>query len=171
MNEVRGIRALPRDVVFDKMQSPLGLLTIITSKAGLHAILWENDQLNLNYDGLRRSSQETTMTATKQQLTEYFQGQRRIFDLPLVLNSTAFQIQAWRQLLQIPYGATISYGEQAARIGNKNKSRAVGRANGQNPISIIVPCHRVIGSKGQLSGFAGAVDKKAYLLKLESANS
>jgi len=93
--------------------------------------------------------------------------QRHVFDLPLVLKGTDFQIQTWKQLLNIPYGQTISYTEQAGKIGDRNKARAVGMANGLNPILIIIPCHRVIGSSGHLVGFGGGLDKKAYLLKLE----
>lgn len=107
---------------------------------------------------------------TKKQLNEYFQGKRKIFDLPLVYNGTEFQIQTWKQLIKIPYAKTISYAEQAERIGNKNKARAVGLANGLNPISIIIPCHRVIGSNGHLVGFGGGLEKKSFLLKLEQKN-
>ena len=91
--------------------------------------------------------------------------------MPLSPQGTPFQIQAWQQLSAIPYAETISYGEQAKRLGDKNKSRAVGMANGCNPISIIIPCHRVIGSNGKLVGFAGGLDKKSYLLNLEKTNS
>ncbi|EKD72741.1 MAG: hypothetical protein ACD_45C00599G0001, partial [uncultured bacterium] len=95
------------------------------------------------------------------------QGKRKMFDLPLVIDGTDFQIQAWKQLLKIPYSSTITYGEQAEKMGDKKKARAVGMANKLNPISIIIPCHRVIGNNGQLIGFAGGLEKKAYLLKLE----
>jgi len=105
----------------------------------------------------------------KKQLTEYFAGERKIFDLPLVLNGTAFQILAWKQLMKIPYAQTISYAEQAEKIGDRKKARVVGMANGLNPIPIIIPCHRVIGSNGQLTGFAGGMDKKTYLLNFEKA--
>jgi methylated-DNA-[protein]-cysteine S-methyltransferase len=101
------------------------------------------------------------------QLQEYFAGNRRDFDLPLDPVGTEFQQQVWHVLRTIPYGETISYGEQARRLGDVNKSRAVGAANGRNPISIIVPCHRVVGSTGKLTGFAGGLDTKAWLLQHE----
>ena len=161
---MRGLRHLPNDAKYNTMDSPVAKLTIITSSKGLHAILWDHEELTEN---IVRSGTDKTILKTKQQLTEYFDGKRKVFDLPLVLDGTDFQIQAWKQLLKIPYGKTISYGEQATRIGDKNKARAVGMANGQNPISIIVPCHRVIGSNGTLTGFGGGLDNKAFLLNLE----
>ena len=103
------------------------------------------------------------------QLREYFAGERREFDLPLDPVGTEFQQQAWQVLRTIPFGQTISYGEQAARLGDKKKSRAVGAANGRNPISIIVPCHRVVGSTGKLTGFAAGLDAKAWLLSTSRA--
>ncbi len=159
-------------MVCDEMESPVGLLTLIASDKGLHAILWDNDRLSLKYKTLLQSLVHNTkhpiLTEAKKQLCTYFQGKRKVFDIPLVLDGTDFQIQAWQQLQQIPYGQTLSYGEQAARIGDKNKARAVGMANGQNPISIIIPCHRVIGKNGSLTGFGGGLAKKAFLLNLET---
>ncbi len=101
------------------------------------------------------------------QLDAYFAGERRAFDLPLAPQGTAFQLQVWEQLRLIPFGQTISYGELARRIGDPNAARAVGAANGQNPISIIVPCHRVIGADGSLAGFGGGVATKRALLEHE----
>lgn len=101
------------------------------------------------------------------QLTEYFAGNRREFDLPLVSCGTTFQRSVWSELKKIPYGQTISYGELARRIGNSKAARAVGRANNKNPIAIVVPCHRVIGSGGALVGYAAGIDKKQFLLELE----
>lgn len=174
MKDNRTIRCLPNDSTFDVMNSPVGELTIITSTAGLHAILWDIDCKNINIkkiiDRLSQNKTEKTIVTTKNQLAEYFKGQRTVFDLPLVLHGTDFQIQAWKQLQKIPYATTITYTEQAEKIGNRNKRRAVGMANGLNPISIIIPCHRVIGSNGHLVGFAGGIDKKAYLLELEKSN-
>ncbi len=173
MQAIKQIRFLPKTISYNKINSPVGELAIITSSAGLHAILWDNPRKNSQYEkminGLTRSENEITIVRTQQQLTEYFQGQRKQFDLPLIMCGTDFQIQAWNELLKIPYSSTISYGEQAEKIGNKNKARAVGMANGLNPIPIIVPCHRVIGSNGHLVGFAGGTEKKAYLLKLEAS--
>jgi len=101
------------------------------------------------------------------QLDEYFAGRRREFDLPLRLEGTDFQQRAWQALKEIPYGATWSYGQQAKRIGNPKASRAVGLANGRNPISILVPCHRVIGADGSLTGYGGGVERKRWLLAHE----
>lgn len=169
MKGARTIQSLPKGTTYDEMDSPVGRLTIITSQKGLHAILWDNDRLTTEkiIQDFVRSDKEKTIVQTKKQLTEYFAKKRKVFDIPLVLQGTVFQIQAWKQLQKIPYGKTISYGEQATKIGDKNKARAVGMANGCNPISIIIPCHRVIGSNGHLVGFGGGLDKKAYLLELE----
>jgi len=175
MKIIKGSRSLPNGTTYDEMDSPVGILTIVTSAKGLHAILWDIDCNGGKYatftHGLVKDHKDKTILQTKEQLAEYFQGKRKIFDLPLVLNGTDFQLQAWQQLLKIPYAKTISYGEQAEKIGDKNKARAVGMANGCNPISIVIPCHRVIGSNGQLVGFGGGLDKKAYLLNLEKINA
>ncbi|MCO5145772.1 MAG: methylated-DNA--[protein]-cysteine S-methyltransferase [Aquamicrobium sp.] len=103
----------------------------------------------------------------KDQLREYFDGTRQEFDLPLDMRGTAFQLAVWRELARIPYGETISYGELARRIGQPEASRAVGAANGANPIPIVIPCHRVIGANGSLSGFGGGIETKKRLLALE----
>jgi methylated-DNA-[protein]-cysteine S-methyltransferase len=173
MKKLRGIHSLPEKANYSEIESPVGVLTIITSQKGLHAILWDKETLSHEYKkiitGLHKSEDERTIVETKKQLTEYFQCKRKTFDLPLVLHGTNFQIQAWKQLIEIPYAATISYAEQAEKMGNKNKARAVGLANGQNPISIIIPCHRVIGSDGKLTGFGGGIKKKSMLLQLEQA--
>ena len=107
------------------------------------------------------------IVATVAQLDEYFAGEREEFDLPLDPVGTDFQQSAWMALRTIPYGTTVSYGEQAARMGDRRKARAVGAANGRNPISIVVPCHRVVASNGALTGFAGGIDTKAWLLDHE----
>ncbi len=107
----------------------------------------------------------------RKQLDEYFKGERQQFDLELDPKGTDFQKQVWKELVKIPYGTTLSYGELAQRIGNPKASRAVGLANGKNPISIIIPCHRVIGASGSLTGFGGGIEVKQYLLDLESRNS
>jgi len=105
----------------------------------------------------------------KRQLTAYFEGNLSDFDLPLSMQGTPFQQRVWDELTRIPYGTTISYGELARRIGNANASRAVGLANGRNPISIIVPCHRVIGANGTLTGYGGGLPRKAALLYFEAS--
>jgi methylated-DNA-[protein]-cysteine S-methyltransferase len=114
---------------------------------------------------------EKPLAKARQQLEEYFAGARKDFDLPLNLNGTEFQVNVLKALLQIPYGETVSYGEIAKRIGKPRAVRAVGAANGRNPIPIVVPCHRVIGSSGDLTGFGGGLDTKEALLRLEAENT
>jgi len=114
---------------------------------------------------------EKPLANARQQLEEYFAGTRKEFDLPLKLDGTEFQVDVLKALLQIPYGETVSYGEIAKRIGKPKAMRAVGAANGRNPIPIVVPCHRVIGSGGDLTGFGGGLDTKEALLRLEAENS
>jgi methylated-DNA-[protein]-cysteine S-methyltransferase len=114
---------------------------------------------------------EKPFAVARQQLTEYFAGERREFDLPLKLDGTEFQMSVLRALQQIPYGETTSYAEIAERVGRPKAVRAVGAANGRNPIPIIVPCHRVIGSHGDLTGFGGGLDTKEALLRLEAEHS
>jgi methylated-DNA-[protein]-cysteine S-methyltransferase len=114
---------------------------------------------------------EKPFTAARQQLTEYFAGERREFNLPLKLSGTEFQLSVLHALQQIPYGETTSYSDIAERIGRPKAVRAVGAANGRNPIPIIVPCHRVIGSHGDLTGFGGGLDTKEALLRLEAEHS
>ncbi len=153
------------------MSSPVGELVLIASDTGLRAVLWPGerpDRVRVPRDGHGGGpAADRILADAVLQLTEYFAGERRDFDLPLDPVGTEFQHQAWKVLREIPYGTTISYGEQARRLGDPNKSRAVGAANGRNPISIIVPCHRVIGSTGKLTGFAAGVETKAWLLQHE----
>jgi methylated-DNA-[protein]-cysteine S-methyltransferase len=118
-------------------------------------------------DDVEGSDGHPVIAAAIRQLGEYFDGERRNFDLPLDPAGTDFQQSAWVALRSIPYGTTVSYGEQAEQMGDKRKARAVGAANGRNPISIIVPCHRVVGSNGALTGFAGGIDTKRWLLSHE----
>lgn len=164
-------RQFNKDLFYDEVSSPVGQLTIVASQKGLQAVLWDVDREQAECDdrikALTHLKNEHIILQTKNQLAEYFEGKRKLFDLPLNLVGTAFQIKAWNELLKIPYATTISYAKQAERMGDKNKARAVGTANGYNPLSIIVPCHRVIGSNGQLAGFAGGVDKKIFLIELE----
>jgi len=171
MRSLKLIDSLPQDAVYFQMDSPVERLTLMGSSQGLHAVLWDCDFQNPKYINLlaqlkKNNNLEIFLKAEKQ-LTEYFLGQRKKFDLDLVLYGTAFQKQAWAELSKIPYGQTISYGEQAGNMGDTNKARAVGMANGQNPLSIIIPCHRVIGANGKLTGFGGGLDKKEFLLGLE----
>jgi methylated-DNA-[protein]-cysteine S-methyltransferase len=148
--------------------SPVGALRVVASDAGIRAVLWPGD------DPARVRLVETiedpghpVIAAAVVQLAEYFAGDRIEFDVPLDAVGTDFQRLAWAALRTIAYGTTVSYGEQAERMGDRRKARAVGAANGRNPISIIVPCHRVIGANGTLTGFAGGTDTKAWLLEHE----
>jgi methylated-DNA-[protein]-cysteine S-methyltransferase len=172
MSKCRTIKFLPKDATYADMDSPVGKLTIITSAKGLHAVLWDHEReaFKTILNTLIQSENDPVYMLTKSQLNEYFVGKRKIFDLPLLYHGTDFQIQAWKQLIRIPYAKTITYAEQAERVGNKNKARAVGLANGLNPIPIIIPCHRVIGSNGHLVGFGGGIEKKSLLIKLEQEN-
>ncbi|MBB4838249.1 methylated-DNA-[protein]-cysteine S-methyltransferase [Sphingomonas kyeonggiensis] len=148
--------------------SPVGDLTLVASDKGLVAILWENDSPDrVKLGTVAESGNHPVLTATETQLKEYFAGSRTRFDLPLDFHGTDFQKSVWAELLAIPFGETRSYGEIAMKLGRPKASRAVGAANGRNPISIVAPCHRVIGSTGKLTGFAGGLDAKDYLLKLE----
>ena len=126
-------------------------------------VLFKDDKLP---NGMEKAETSLIKKAAKQ-LDEYFNGKRKVFDLPLVLHGTEFQIKTWEALKTIPYGETRSYGELAAMIGNPKACRAVGMANNRNPVSIIVPCHRVIGQNGDLTGYAGGLKLKLKLLDLE----
>jgi methylated-DNA-[protein]-cysteine S-methyltransferase len=149
--------------------SPVGQLTLVASDAGLQAVWWPADARS---PVTRESDDEhPVLRVTAGQLDEYFSGGRREFDLPLDPTGTPFQQKVWEVLRGIPYGQTITYGEQARLLGDARKARAVGAANGRNPISIIVPCHRVVGSTGALTGFAGGVETKRWLLDFERAQA
>lgn len=152
------------------MTSPVGALKLVAGPRGLVAVLWENEDpsrvpLAPSIEDRRRP----TLMEAERQLTEYFSGARRAFALDLDFNGTPFQQSVWWALLAIPYGETRSYGEIARGLGSPNAMRAVGAANGRNPISIIAPCHRAIGASGKLTGFAGGLKAKAWLLDHERA--
>jgi methylated-DNA-[protein]-cysteine S-methyltransferase len=152
--------------------SPIGRLKLVASDHGLIAILWDND----NPRRVRLSEpvecpEQPVLVRTERELEEYFAGKRNAFSVPLDMRGTHFQRQVWEALLGIPFGETRTYGQLAKQLGNPNATRAVGAANGRNPIAIIVPCHRVIGSSGALTGFAGGLDAKAHLLRLEGTRS
>lgn len=168
---MQALNKLPARAVYDWFDSPIGQLALFASNGALYLILWPNQiqQTTQQIKTFSHSTNNTILIKTKKQLDEYFSGNRKVFDIPLAPQGTIFQQQAWQQLQNIPYGETISYGEQARRLGDKNKARAVGTANGANPISIIIPCHRVIGCNGKLTGFGGGLDTKAFLLRLEQA--
>ena len=152
-----------------QMNSPVGTLKLMAHDQALVAVLWEHESpKQLRHLELSLQPDHPILLAAQQQLQEYFAGQRREFDLPLAFTGTPFQQKVWQALLTIPYGETRSYLQIAQQIGHPQAMRAVGAANGQNPLSIIAPCHRVIGANGKLVGFAGGLDKKHYLLQLEN---
>ena len=162
-------------LVLQRFDSPLGQKVMVARNNHICRIDFETlsyqpfDSKALERKDLRIVEQETEVLAEAQrQLEEYFGGKRFEFDLPLAPEGTTFQQQAWQALREIPYGETRSYQQQAERLGDARFARAVGHANGRNPISIIVPCHRVLGKNGKLTGFASGVDKKAKLLELET---
>jgi methylated-DNA-[protein]-cysteine S-methyltransferase len=144
------------------IDSPVGSLTIVATGGALHEIRFAGEATP---DAA--PSDDPVIVEAERQLGEYFAGARTEFDLPLEPHGTPFQLAAWRGLEQIPYGETVSYGEQARRLGHPDKARAVGAANGRNPLPIVVPCHRVIGSDGGLVGFGGGLAAKAWLLHHE----
>lgn len=153
------------------MNSPVGKLKLVASDKGLVAILWQNERPNrVPLAELVEDADHPILTKAEQQLNEYFAGKRKTFKLPLDMRGTPFQKNVWEALLVIPSGQTKSYGELAKQLGNPSASRAVGAAIGRNPISIVVPCHRVIGSSGKLTGFAGGLETKARLLGLEGGD-
>lgn len=157
---------------YKTVASPVGALKIVASDRGLSAILWENDDpKRVRLAALVEDPYHPVLLETERQLGAYFAGTLKAFTVPLDFNGTEFQKSVWAALLTIPFGATRSYGDIARQIGRPGASRAVGAANGKNPISIIAPCHRVIGAAGALTGFAGGLDIKRRLLGLESAEA
>ena len=153
------------------MDSPVGQLKLVANEHALVAILWDNENpKRVRLAELIEEVSHPILLNTQQHLIEYFSGQRKVFDIPLDFEGTDFQKKVWSALLTIPYGETRSYKQIAQQLGHEKAVRAVGAANGKNPISIIAPCHRVIGAGGALVGFAGGLDKKEILLRLELNN-
>lgn len=154
--------------VYKCMASPVGTLTLVATDDGLAAILWENDRpdrVRVNIGA--EEPLHPVLLETERQLQEYFAGRRTHFALTLDLSGTTFQRDVWAALMTIPFGETRSYAQIAEQIGKPSAARAVGAANGRNPVSIVTPCHRVVGSTGALTGFAGGLEVKARLLALE----
>ena len=148
----------------DYLDSPMGILQLQANATGLCAVSFvEQRQTAITPNPITDS--------TKQQLVEYFAGDRQVFNLPVSVEGTTFQQQVWQQLRLIPYGQTCSYQDIATRLDNPKAVRAVGRANGKNPLTIVVPCHRVIGANGSLTGYAWGVSRKEYLLKHEKSSA
>lgn len=146
-------------------ESPVGPLTLVSDGAALAGVYFESQKHGAPPAG--PSGTDKIIDATRKQLDSYFAGKRKSFDVPLAAKGTAFQTRVWHALTKIPYGETVSYGAIAAGIGSPKAVRAVGAANGRNPIPIIIPCHRVIGANGSLTGFGGGMARKELLLDLE----
>ncbi|HEU5261984.1 MAG TPA: methylated-DNA--[protein]-cysteine S-methyltransferase [Gemmatimonadales bacterium] len=155
--------------MFIRVPSPLGELVVTASDAGLTAVSFPISRRADRVEADGRGPAGTLLARARQQLDEYFAGTRTTFDLPLSPAGTPFQRRVWDALRAIPYGTTVSYGELARRLGDRRTTRAVGAANGKNPIPIIVPCHRVVGARGELTGFGGGLDRKRWLLEHEGA--
>lgn len=154
---------------YKTVKSPVGRLKLVASDRGLVAILWENDSPDrVRLGSLQEHKEHPVLLEAERQLNDYFAGKRKSFALRFDAQGTDFQKAVWQALATIPFGETRSYSDIARQIGRPKAVRAVGAANGRNPISIVVPCHRVIGSNGKLTGFAGGLETKATLLRLES---
>jgi methylated-DNA-[protein]-cysteine S-methyltransferase len=155
---------------FKIIDSPIGKLKLVASNKGLAAILWENDNpRRVRLKDLVENPEHSILVQTEKELAEYFTGRRNKFSVPLDMHGTKFQKNVWDALVKIPFGETRTYGQLAKELGNPKAMRAVGAANGRNPAAIVVPCHRVIGADGKLTGFAGGLEAKAHLLNLESS--
>lgn len=157
-------------MLYSYLESPIGSVLLAGAKDSLRFIGFPSGPKAMQAESDWTEDNEPFVQA-KQQLTEYFAGERREFDLPLAPQGTPFQLSVWQALLTIPYGATCSYRDIAEQVGNVKAVRAVGGANGRNPLPIVVPCHRVIGSNGKLTGFGGGLDTKEFLLSLEAGRS
>lgn len=156
-------------MLFTECQSPIGKLLLAVSERGLTGVYLEEQKNFKGMVGWQRDDEHFVLQQAQQQLADYFAGKRREFDLPLDMSGgTAFQQSVWQALCSVPFGSTASYADIARQIGNPAAVRAVGAANGRNPISIIVPCHRVIASSGALTGYAGGLHIKKILLALEA---
>lgn len=156
-------------VVHTRVESPVGPLLLAASDAGLHVVAFPEPRHAVAPDVVGEAGEHPVLQRAAAQLREYFAGTRRQFDLPLAPAGTPFQRHVWQTLASIPYGETITYRELAARTGRPSASRAVGAANGRNPLPIVLPCHRVIGADGSLTGFGGGLPTKRFLLELEGA--
>jgi len=161
-----GLEFFMKQSFFSVMPTPLGKLGIFADNDAIYRI--EFIDIGKTHDSMNTEALENNLTVlAKQQLEQYFAGKTTIFDLPLAPQGTPFRQQTWQALLKIPYGETRYYSQQAELMDNKKAVRAVGAANGANPIAIVIPCHRVIGKNGSLTGYAGGLDRKAWLLNFE----
>lgn len=158
-------------IQYRHIDSPVGPLLLAASAEGLHAIEFHHPRHPVARGQEWAPGDHPLIQVAQAQLREYFAGGRRAFDLPLAPVGTAFQRQVWLTLAGIPYGQTVSYAELARRVGRPGASRAVGAANGRNPLPIVLPCHRVIGANGALTGFGGGLPTKRFLLELEGTRT
>ena len=156
-------------MIFNLMPSPVGPLLLAADAQGLRLVEFNSPRHPMRRTDDWREGSNAVLDETRRQLDEYFGGSRRSFDLPLAPRGTGFQQQVWLALRDIPYGETISYAQLARRLDMPTATRAVGAANGRNPLPIVVPCHRVIGADGSLTGFGGGLPTKQFLLRLEGA--
>ncbi|WP_147652133.1 methylated-DNA--[protein]-cysteine S-methyltransferase [Vulcaniibacterium gelatinicum] len=156
-------------IIFQYHPTPVGALLLAADATGLRHIEFPEARHPAKPGADWREGDDALLRETRRQLDEYFAGARRSFDLPLAPHGTPFQLMVWRALATIPYGATLSYAGLATRVGKPNAVRAVGAANGRNPLPIVLPCHRVIGADGSLTGFGGGLPVKRFLLELEGA--
>ena len=159
----------PAQVRTRTIDSPVGPLRLAASDAGLHAVEFQDQRHPVARGADWHDGAHAVLDAAERQLDDYFAGRRQRFELPLAASGTPFQQQVWAALSRIPYGRTASYAALAASIGRPTATRAVGAANGRNPLAIVVPCHRVIGADGTLTGFGGGLPTKQFLLALEGA--
>jgi len=154
---------------YSVMKSPVGDITLIADDENLCSIYWPNQEPDKKkFSDLERKDNSKVLRTAVKQLNQYFKGNRSVFDLPIQMDGTDFQRNVWHALSSIKFGETVSYRDIANKVGNPKAVRAVGAAIGKNPISIIIPCHRVIGTNGKLTGFAGGLGTKEFLLDLES---
>jgi methylated-DNA-[protein]-cysteine S-methyltransferase len=158
----------PEALVSRTVPSPVGTLVAVASAQGLRAVLWPDDRpARAGLAAVPPAGESPVLDAFAAQLAEYVAGTRQVFDVPLDLRGTPFQLAVWEALRGVGFGSTVSYGELAAALGRPTAARAVGAAVGRNPVSIVVPCHRVVGADGSMTGFAGGLDAKRTLLHLE----
>ena len=170
MLNVNRILHLDADLAYKTMNSPIGSLKLIASNDELLGVLFQKSKSHgqRGIDDIRNEPDHPILKETEKQLDEYFGGMRHDFDLPLGLHGTPFQITVWKELLGLSFGITTTYFDIAVRLGGKTKARPVGGAVGSNPMGIIIPCHRVLGKSGDLTGFGGGLDVKAFLLDHEN---
>ncbi|HEY2148470.1 MAG TPA: methylated-DNA--[protein]-cysteine S-methyltransferase [Pirellulales bacterium] len=154
------------NTIFTYIDSPLGRIMVLGDGEFVTGLYMPDHKGRPGLDASWQLAEEP-FAAIREQLAEYFAARRQEFSVPLKLAGTPFQRRVWQELLQIPFGSTISYAELARRIGQPTATRAVGNANGRNPVSILVPCHRVIGANGQLTGYGGGIDRKQWLIEWE----